>query len=169
MMRTLVWMRWVQPREGAHGKQTWRLVPSFLIPFLHIMHRDLATLGGQSTVYIKWSKDDREMQKCTKYSKILYPRNYRSRFLVGRLEDAKIEHLVHWPKFEGSSTSLGKQFCKLFYCVWLCYEKHLASVERRDRYWGKVHPVLLKTSQPNNFVGFNVVVVTCMYNINEDE
>ena len=54
------------------------------------------------------------MHKCTKYSKIFYPRNYRSRFLVGRLEDAKIEHLVHWPKFEGSSTSLGKQFCKLF-------------------------------------------------------
>ena len=53
------------------------------------------------------------MHKCTKYSK--NPRTYRSRFLVGRLEDAKIEHLVHWPKFEGSSTSLEKQFCKLFF------------------------------------------------------
>ena len=49
------------------------------------------------------------------FKDLLYPRNYRSRFLVGRLEDAKIEHLVHWPKFEGSSTSLGKQFCKLFF------------------------------------------------------
>ena len=34
-----------------------------------------------------------------------------------KLKDEKIEHLVHWPKFEGSSTSLGKQFCKLFHCV----------------------------------------------------
>ena len=55
------------------------------------------------------------MQKCTKYSKIFYPRNYRSRVLVGRLEDEKREHLVPWPKFEGSSTSLEKHFCKLFF------------------------------------------------------
>ena len=31
------------PLKGAQGKHTWRLVPSFLIPFLHSIHWDFAT------------------------------------------------------------------------------------------------------------------------------
>ena len=40
------------PLKGAQGKHTWRLVPSFLIPFLHSIHWDFATLLG-STQFIK--------------------------------------------------------------------------------------------------------------------
>ena len=40
------------PLKGAQGKHTWRLVPSFLIPFLHSIHWDFATLLG-STHFIK--------------------------------------------------------------------------------------------------------------------
>ena len=43
----------ILPLKGAHGKHTWRLVPSFLIPFLHFMHWDFATLGRNVNIW--WS------------------------------------------------------------------------------------------------------------------